>query len=187
VSHRSTATVALNKVKTQAADGLSTATYCDVVTSPSTWHPCGKRRTPVMASRPVARQVGMVASSQSHPRSRSFHWSGNIHAAPCMNLYSAAPRIFAVHCTMAIFFSAPDRVIYGASFSNFHVGSYQSDCTKVVALYTSFDFVTKFLVEYSLDHAKFDHKVHQSSLTIKLQCLIQLSVQLQVHFTPISV
>jgi hypothetical protein len=47
------------------------------------------------------------------------------------------------------------------------VGSFQSDCTKVVALYTSFDFVTKFLVEYSLDHAKFGQKVHHSSLTVK--------------------
>jgi hypothetical protein len=85
VSHRSKTTVTLNKVKTQAADGLSTATYYDVVTSPSTWHPCGKQQTSAMASRPVAGQVGTVASSQSHPRSRSFHWSDNIHAAPCMN------------------------------------------------------------------------------------------------------
>jgi hypothetical protein len=69
VSHRSTATVALNKVKTQAEDGLPTATYCDVVTSPSTWHPCGKRQTLAMASWPVAGQVHMVASSQSHLRS----------------------------------------------------------------------------------------------------------------------
>jgi hypothetical protein len=69
VSHRTTTTVALNKVKTQAADGLSTVTYCDVVTSPSTWHLCGKRQTPAMASRPVMRQVGTVANSQSHPRS----------------------------------------------------------------------------------------------------------------------
>jgi hypothetical protein len=85
VSHWSTASVALDKVKTQAADGLSTTTYCDVVTSPSTWHPCGKWRNPAMASRLVAGQVGTVASSQSHLRSQSFHWSGNILAAPCTN------------------------------------------------------------------------------------------------------
>jgi hypothetical protein len=87
VSHRSTATVALNKVKTQVADGLSTTTYYNVVTSPSMWHPCGKWQTPVMASRSVARQVGTVASSQPHPRSRYFHSSDNIHIAPCTNLY----------------------------------------------------------------------------------------------------
>lgn len=85
MSHRSTATVALNKVKTQAADGLSTMTYCDMVTSPITWHPCDKQQTPAMASQLVMVQVGTVASSQSHPRSRSFHRPGNIHATSCTN------------------------------------------------------------------------------------------------------
>jgi hypothetical protein len=64
---------------------LSIVIYCDVVTFRSTWHPCGKRRTPAMAFRAVAGQVGTTASSQSHSRSWSFHWSGNIHAAPCTN------------------------------------------------------------------------------------------------------
>jgi hypothetical protein len=35
--------VALTGAKTQATDGLSTAIYYDVVMSPSTWHPCGRR------------------------------------------------------------------------------------------------------------------------------------------------
>jgi hypothetical protein len=43
---------------------------------------------------------------------------------------------------------------------------------KVVSQHTSFDFVIKILIEYSLDHAKFDPKVHQSSLIVDFQSLI---------------
>jgi hypothetical protein len=52
--------VALGEVRPQAVNGLSTATYCNVVMSPSMWHPRGERRTPTMTSRPVAKQVVTV-------------------------------------------------------------------------------------------------------------------------------
>jgi hypothetical protein len=136
VSHRSITTVAHNGAKSQAADGLSITMYYDVVTSPNTCHPCGKRQTPAMAFRPIAGQVGMDASSQSHPQSRSFHWSGNyprravheswrparIHtrrslAARCTESEDSC----SVHYTIAIQFSRSDRVTCRASFSNFHI------------------------------------------------------------------
>jgi hypothetical protein len=78
VSHWSATVVALGEVRPLAINGLSTTTYCNVVMSPSTWHPRGERRTPTRTSRPVVKQVGTVAGSQSYPRSRSFHLTGNI-------------------------------------------------------------------------------------------------------------
>jgi hypothetical protein len=71
------------------------------------------------------------------------------------------------HCTIAILFSVPDRATSGALFYDFYTTTYQLDYTKVVALCTSFNFVIRFLLEYSLDHTKFDPKVHQSSLTVE--------------------
>jgi hypothetical protein len=84
--------VALTGAKAQAADGLSIATYCDVVTSPSTWHPCGKRRTPAMASRPVAGQVVTVNNPvirlQLLPALRSF----TLSSYPCATRHESQRR-----------------------------------------------------------------------------------------------
>jgi hypothetical protein len=57
VSHWSTATVALSGVRTLVVNGLSTASSHSVITTLSTWHDYKERRTPVMAPRPIARQV----------------------------------------------------------------------------------------------------------------------------------
>jgi hypothetical protein len=57
VSHWSTATVALNKVKTLAVNGLSTATSCNTIMSVSTWHAYKDRLTPARTLRPIAWQV----------------------------------------------------------------------------------------------------------------------------------
>ena len=57
VSHQSTTTVALDKVKTLAVNGVSIATSCDTITSVSTWHGYKEWRTPVRTLRPIARQV----------------------------------------------------------------------------------------------------------------------------------
>jgi hypothetical protein len=79
--------MALNGVKAQAVNGLSTATYCDVVTPSSTWHHRDERRTLTMAFWPIVKQVGMVASAQTHPWSQYFHPPGNIRVEPCMNIH----------------------------------------------------------------------------------------------------
>jgi hypothetical protein len=57
VSHRSAATVALNEVKTQAVNGLSTMMSCETITSVSTWHGYKGRRTSARTLRPIARHV----------------------------------------------------------------------------------------------------------------------------------
>jgi hypothetical protein len=115
--------VALGEVRTLVENGLSTVTYCNVVTPPSTWHHRGERRTPMMSFRSVVKQVGTVASSQSHPRSQYFHLPGNIHDESCMNLHGELepPRPITggeVHCTKDLLqftvpwrcsLSAPDR------------------------------------------------------------------------------
>jgi hypothetical protein len=117
--------VALGEVRPQAVNGLSTTTYGDVVMSPSTWHPRGELQTPTMTSRPVAKQVVMVASSQVSLQSRSFHFPSNIRVDPCTNLHSELELRRSitggeVHCTKDLLqctvpwrcsFSAPDRAI----------------------------------------------------------------------------
>jgi hypothetical protein len=70
MSHRSSSTVALNGVKVRAVNGLSTATYCNVVTPSSMWHQRDERWTPTMAFRSIVKQVGTTASAQTHLRSR---------------------------------------------------------------------------------------------------------------------
>jgi hypothetical protein len=64
-----------------------------------------------------------------------------------------APLIFFRHCTMPIPFSMSDRATSGAFFFDFHTANYQFDYTKVVPLYTSFNFVIRILISYSLDQA----------------------------------
>ena len=102
--------MALGEVRTLAVNGLSIVTYCDVVTPPSTWHPRGERRMPTMSFRPVLKQVGTVASSQSDPLSRSFHLPGNICVESC-TIFTASSnhrvRSLAVRCIAPrIFFSS---------------------------------------------------------------------------------
>jgi hypothetical protein len=70
-----------------------------------------------------------------------------------------APLIFLSHRTITIFIQCPDRPSRGPFFFDFHSASHQVDYTKVVPLYTSFDFVTETLVIYSLDQAQIDSKV----------------------------
>jgi hypothetical protein len=65
--------MAFTGAMSQVMDRLPKAVYCDVVTLLSLWHPGGKRQTPARSSGPAARQVGTMASSRPHPRSRSFH------------------------------------------------------------------------------------------------------------------
>jgi hypothetical protein len=86
MSHRSSSTKALDEVKAQVVSWSSTATYCNVVTPLSMWHPRNERRTPTMTFRLVAKQVGKAASARTHPRSRYFHSPGNIRVEPCTNL-----------------------------------------------------------------------------------------------------
>jgi hypothetical protein len=71
----------------------------------------------------------------------------------------SSPLIFLSHCTITIFIKCPDRATRGPFFFDFHSASHQVDYTKVVPLYTSFDFVTEILVIYSLDQAQIDSKV----------------------------
>jgi hypothetical protein len=86
MSHRSSSTMALDEVKAWVVSWSSTATYCNVVTPLSMWHPHDERRTSPTAFQPVAKQVGKAASAQTHPRSRYFHSPGNMRVESCTNL-----------------------------------------------------------------------------------------------------
>jgi hypothetical protein len=153
--------------KTPSGKRASTVTYCDVVMSLSTWHPCGERWTPMMTSRPGMKQVGMVASSQSYPHSRSFHMPGNIRVDLCTNLHDEleSPRPITsgeVHYTKDLLqctvpwrcsFSVPDKAIWGVPFSNFYVPTCLSDYIKVVVHHASLNFVIRFLLIPPFDQA----------------------------------
>jgi hypothetical protein len=117
--------VVLGEVRPQAVNGLSTATYCDVLMYPRPWHPRGEQWTPTMTSWPVAKQVVTVASSQVYPQSRSFHFPSNICVDPCTNLHGELESRRSitggeVHCTKDLLqctvpwrcsFSSPDKAI----------------------------------------------------------------------------
>jgi hypothetical protein len=68
--------------------------------------------------------------------------------------------------TMAISFSLYDRVTSGHFFFDFHSTNHQADYTKVVPLYTGFNFVAEILVIHSLDRAQFGSNVDPMQLTV---------------------
>jgi hypothetical protein len=61
--------VVLDGVRSRGSNWLSTTTYHDVVIHNNTWHDREEHRTPAMESQPTAKQVGMAAKAQTHPRS----------------------------------------------------------------------------------------------------------------------
>jgi hypothetical protein len=83
--------------------------------------------------------------------------------------------------------SAPDRATWGDFFVDFYMVNYQFDYTKVVPLYTSFNFVIEILVIYSLDQASLGSKVDPIQLTVWFQITAWLTARLLEHFTPIFV
>jgi hypothetical protein len=165
MSHRSSSIMELNGVRSRGSKWLSTTTYCDVVTPSSMWHHHEGRQTPTTASWPIVKQVGTVASTQTHPRPWYFHPSSNICAEPCM-IFTASSnhhaRSPAARCTTSCDLSQllftrntllnlPHRASLGAFFFDFHTVNYQFDYTNVVPLFTSSNFVIRILISYSPD------------------------------------
>jgi hypothetical protein len=103
----------------------------------------------------------------------SFHPLGNIPPALSTNLDgqlkspcgghrrqgSLNLRSFSVYCGMSTSFNENDQATLGAFAFDFHAMNYQFDYTKVVPLYTSFNFVIMILIYYSLDQAQSGYKV----------------------------
>jgi hypothetical protein len=147
--------------------GTRKTSYYDVVAHLGTWHPIGRRPTPVSLSRPVVRQGGTIASPWSHSRGRSFTLK-RYPTTQCTNRiagrYPGARGggvrrrqdmlnlgIFFSYCTMGTSFRAPDQAELGAICSIICVATWSSICIKVVELESIFNFVIASLVEFSLD------------------------------------
>jgi hypothetical protein len=79
------------------------------------------------------------------------------------------PRSFLVIVPCQSRFRAPHRATLEPFYFNFYAINYQSDCIKVVFLYTGFNFVIRILVFCSLEQAQFSSKVDQISLTVQFQ------------------
>jgi hypothetical protein len=73
------------------------------------------------------------------------------------------------HCTMAIFIKHSNSAIWRASFSLFHVATRPLVCINIVVQRTSYKFVIKILLSYSLNSSQFDHQVLPSSLVAIIQ------------------
>jgi hypothetical protein len=58
------------------------------------------------------------------------------------------------YCTMGSPFSALDRAIWSALFSNFYVTTWSSACREIVVLQSIFDFVIAPLIKQSQDPTK---------------------------------
>jgi hypothetical protein len=127
---------AFTRAMSQAMDRLPKAVFCDVVMLLSTWCLGGKRQTPARSSGPVPRQVGMTASSRSHPRSRSFHRRSisapRAHETQCRRgsrrtptggdrfiEYDLVQSLY--HCDRSL---EHDRATCSALFSNFYVATH---------------------------------------------------------------
>jgi hypothetical protein len=67
--------VAFTVARSPTMNGHTKASYSDVVEHLGTWHPIGRRPTPVNLSGPAVRQGGggTAANPWSHSRRRSFH------------------------------------------------------------------------------------------------------------------
>jgi hypothetical protein len=73
------------------------------------------------------------------------------------------------HYTLVIFVSPSVRATCRASFSKFCVATHSPACIKVVVQCTSYNFVTKTLLNHPLNPPQIDLKVHPISLMVKIQ------------------
>jgi hypothetical protein len=114
--------------------------------------------------------------------------------APTWIATRGSPAVGALHlgsssgyCTMGSLLSAPDRESWGASFLDFHVTNFLSDYIKVVAHYTSFNFVIGFLMIHSPDRAQFGSKLDPMQLSVWLSDQHTTHSQILGLFAPFSI
>jgi hypothetical protein len=84
-------------------------------------------------------------------------------------------------------FKVPNKATLGPFYFDFYAVNYQTDCIKVVLLYTIFNFVTGILGLTSLDHPEFGFKVRPMSLSVQVHNTTWLIARLPGHFTPSSI
>jgi hypothetical protein len=136
---------------------------------PPRWWPLGH----------VAVQVGTTHRAQVHPLGDLFtltviHTNLHTHTSQlksglrCKIIGGEVLRIpdFLVTVPCHTRFRAPDRASLGPFFFDFYAVNYQPDCTKVVLLYTSFNFVIRILTICSMDQAQNGSKVRLTPLSV---------------------
>jgi hypothetical protein len=122
----------------------------------------------------------------------NIHNEMSMNMMPCPSFSSCNTRgvtleIFFSHCTIVDSIQCPHRATWRPFSFDFHSANHQVDYTKVVPLYTSFNFVIRILSSYSLDQAQFGSKVDPIQLTVWFHIRTRLTARLLGHFTPIYV
>jgi hypothetical protein len=116
------ATVAVTEAMLQAMDTLLILVHCDVVNLRAPWHPSGRRQTLARSPGSAAGQVGMgpthdlihgedlfTADHNPHTREHRIMAAGVNPGAEVTDGEVHCIRDIFRHCTIGIFFRAPDR------------------------------------------------------------------------------